>query len=98
MGWGSSAPLGPPLEALPVLSFAALAGHSYRDAWFPARCGAHRPCSGARHGTPRPGSLEDHVVGVVGVAHSVGPPQQHLERDVGDKLPELLQPPPGALV
>ena len=26
MGWGSSALLGPPLEALPVLSFAALAG------------------------------------------------------------------------
>lgn len=53
-------------------------------------------CAASAH--PTPGSLEDHIVGVVGVAHGVGPPQQHLERDVGDELSELLQPPPGALI
>lgn len=47
---------------------------------------------------PSPGSLEDHIVGVVGVAHGIGPPQQHLEWDVGDELPEFLQTPPRALV
>lgn len=59
--------------------------------------GTCRPCCVVSTHPP-PGSLEDHIVGVVGVAHGIGPPQQHLERDVGDELPELLQTPPRALV
>lgn len=45
-----------------------------------------------------PGLLEDHIVRVIGVAHGIGPPQEHLEGDVGDELPKLLQPSPGALI
>src|SRR4029434_11327238 len=43
-------------------------------------------------------SLEDGVVGVVGVSNSIGAPQQHLEGHVGDESPQLLQPPPRALI
>lgn len=36
------------------------------------------------HGGVQTNSLKDGVVGVVGVAHSVGASQEHLEGDVGD--------------
>ena len=36
--------------------------------------------------------------GVVGVAYGVGPPQEHLEGDVGDLLPQQAQPLPGGLM
>mmetsp|Transcript_19968 Transcript_19968/g.42316 ORF Transcript_19968/g.42316 Transcript_19968/m.42316 type:complete len:851 (-) Transcript_19968:309-2861(-) len=42
--------------------------------------------------------LLDEVVWVGGVAHGVDSPQKHLERDVGDLLPQLGQPLPRALV
>lgn len=42
--------------------------------------------------------LVDHIVGVIGVAHSVGTPQKHLERNVGDELPHLFQSLPWTLV
>jgi len=42
--------------------------------------------------------LLHHVVGIVGVAHGVGTAQQHLEKDVGDRLGELVQPLPGVFL
>ncbi len=40
----------------------------------------------------------DQIVRIVGVAHGVGAPEQHLEGDVGDLLPQQVQPLPGGLV
>ena len=38
------------------------------------------------------------IVGIVGVAHQIGAAQQHLERDVGDLLPQQTQALPRGLV
>ena len=38
------------------------------------------------------------IVGIVGVAHQIGAAQQHLERDVGDLLPQQAQALPRGLV
>ena len=40
----------------------------------------------------------DQIVGIVGIAHQIGATQQHLERDVGDLLPQQPQPLPWGLV
>jgi len=40
----------------------------------------------------------DHIIRVGGVSNSIGSSQQHLEGDVGDLVPHVLQPLPGALV
>ena len=45
-----------------------------------------------------PDEFLDDVVRVVGVAHGVCAPNQHLERDVGDAAPQLIQPFPGGFV
>lgn len=42
-------------------------------------------------------SLKDSVVRVVGVAHGVGPSQQHLERDIWDQSSQLLKSLPWTL-
>ena len=40
----------------------------------------------------------DQIVGIVGIAHQIGATQQHLERDVGDLLPQQTQALPRGLV
>lgn len=42
-------------------------------------------------------SLEDGIVGVVRVAHSVCTPKQHLERNIWDQSSQLLKSLPGTL-
>ena len=42
--------------------------------------------------------LPDDVVGVVGVAHGVGAPEEHLQQQVGGLFPDQVQPLPGRLV
>ena len=43
-------------------------------------------------------SLVHGVVRVAGVPHPIGPPEEHLEGDVGDGPPHVRKPLPGALV
>ena len=45
-----------------------------------------------------PDEFPDEVVWVVGVAHGVGPPEEHLEGNIGDLFSQLLESVPGGLV
>ena len=66
---------------------------------------ARHPVQGVEHAehvdAPLGGLLHegaDKVIGIVGVAHQIGAPQQHLEGNVGDLFPQQPQTLPGGLM